>query len=75
MDQRLTNEEKSKPQNERSEMGLIEKINFVVKNDFKRISYTEAIDILKNLNQIKRKSLNILLKIGEQIFKVNMKGF
>jgi len=44
--QRLDEEEKQKPQAERSEMGLIEKLEFVVNNDFERITYTEAIDIL-----------------------------
>jgi asparaginyl-tRNA synthetase len=44
--QRLNEEEKQKPQAERSEMGLIEKLEFVVNNDFERITYTEAIDIL-----------------------------
>ena len=57
-------------------MGLIEKIKFVVDNNFKRVSYTEAIEILKkNPNLIGRVSLNILLMSGEQIFKVSMKGF
>ena len=48
LDQRLAKEDQSKPQNERSPMGLIEKIKFVINNDFKRISYTEAFDILRN---------------------------
>src|SRR5690554_7188232 len=47
LQQRLADEEKSKPQAERSEMSLIEKLNFVLENNFKRVSYTEAIDILK----------------------------
>jgi asparaginyl-tRNA synthetase len=55
LDQRLTQEEKSKPQTERSEMGLLEKIQFVVANEFKRISYTEAIHILKNSKPNKKK--------------------
>ncbi len=55
LDQRLTQEEKSKPQAERSEMGLLEKIQFVVANEFKRISYTEAIYILKNSKPNKKK--------------------
>jgi asparaginyl-tRNA synthetase len=41
----LDEEEKSKPQAERSEMPLLEKLNFVLENNFKRVSYTEAIDI------------------------------
>jgi asparaginyl-tRNA synthetase len=55
LDQRLTQEEKSKPQAERSEMSLIEKLHFVVDNNFKRVSYTEAIDILKNSKPNKKK--------------------
>jgi asparaginyl-tRNA synthetase len=45
---RLLEEEKQKPQNERSDLPLIEKLEFVTKNDFVRLSYTEAIEVLKN---------------------------
>ena len=55
LDQRLTQEEKSKPQAQRSEMSLLEKMNFVVENKFKRVSYTEAIDILRNSKPNKKK--------------------
>ena len=55
LDNRLTQEEKTKPQAERSEMGLIEKLNFVVENNFKRVSYTEAFDILRNCKPNKKK--------------------
>lgn len=61
LDQRLANEEKTKPQNQRSLMGLEEKINFVVENEFKRVSYTEAIDILKNSKPNKKKKFNYLV--------------
>jgi len=44
---RLTQEEKSKPEAERS-MPLIEKLQFVLSNDFQRLTYTEAIEILKS---------------------------
>ena len=47
LEKRLLDEEKSKPQNQRSEMTLTEKLRFVLDNNFKRVSYTEAIDILK----------------------------
>jgi len=53
--QRLAEEEKQKPQQERSEMGLIEKLEFVINNDFERITYTEAIDILRESNHNKKK--------------------
>jgi asparaginyl-tRNA synthetase len=55
LDERLTKEESSKPQAERSSMGLLEKIRFVIDNNFKRVSYTEAIDILKNSTPNKKK--------------------
>ncbi len=53
--QRLADEEKQLPQDKRSEMGLIEKLEFVLKNNFQRITYTEAIEILKESNHNKKK--------------------
>ena len=53
--QRLEEEEKQKPQTERSEMGLLDKLNFVVDNDFERLTYTEAIEILRESNYNKKK--------------------
>ncbi len=53
--QRLLEEEKTKPQQERSEMGLIEKLEFVVNNNFERLTYTEAIEILKECSHNKKK--------------------
>jgi asparaginyl-tRNA synthetase len=55
LDNRLTQEEKTKPQAQRSEMSLLEKLKFVVDNDFKRVSYTEAIEILRNCKPNKKK--------------------
>jgi asparaginyl-tRNA synthetase len=46
--QRLEDEEKQKPQNERSPMALLDKLKFCVENEYQRCSYTEAIDILVN---------------------------
>ena len=60
--QRLEEEEKQKPQVERSEMGLLEKLNFVVNNDFERLTYTEAIDILKESNHNKKKKFQYLIE-------------
>lgn len=53
--QRLAEEEKQLSQDKRSEMGLIEKLEFVLNNNFERITYTEAIDILKESNHNKKK--------------------
>lgn len=55
LEQRLLDEEKSKPQAERSAMPLLEKLKFVTENNFKRVSYTEAIDILRNSKPNKKK--------------------
>ncbi|MGM0636323.1 MAG: asparagine--tRNA ligase [Bacteroidota bacterium] len=55
LENRLLQEEKNKPQAERSPMPLREKIDFVLKNNFKRVSYTEAVDILKNSKPNKKK--------------------
>jgi asparaginyl-tRNA synthetase len=53
--QRLADEEKQLPQDKRSEMGLIEKLEFVLQNSFQRLTYTEAIDILRESNHNKKK--------------------
>jgi asparaginyl-tRNA synthetase len=58
---RLLEEEKQKPQNERDEMGLIEKLELVISNNFERLTYTEAIDILKESNHNKKKKFRFLI--------------
>lgn len=62
--QRLADEEKQKPQNERSEMGLIEKLEFVLNNQFERITYTQAIDILLDSPAYKKKKFQYEVKWG-----------
>lgn len=59
---RLAEEEKQKPQQERSEMGLIEKLEFVLHNEFVRITYTEAISILKDSKPNKNKKFQYLIE-------------
>lgn len=61
LEKRLIDEEKTKPQAERSDMPLIEKLKFVAENNFKRVSYTEAIDILRNCNPNKKKKFNYII--------------
>jgi asparaginyl-tRNA synthetase len=53
--QRLAEEEKLLPQDKRSELGLIEKLEFVLNNDFERLTYTEALEILRESNHNKKK--------------------
>ena len=62
LENRLLDEEKTKPQAERSDMSLIEKIKFVIDNNFKRVSYTEAIDILKNSKPNKKKKFKYIIE-------------
>lgn len=62
LEKRLLDEEKTKPQAERSEMTLREKLHFVIDNNFMRVSYTEAIDILKNSKPNKKKKFKYLIE-------------
>ena len=62
LNQRALDEEKNKPQQERSELSLLERLQFVVDNDFQRITYTEAIDILRNSKPNKKKKFQYLIE-------------
>lgn len=62
LNNRLLEEEKSKPQNERSELSLIEKLNFVINNDFERVTYTEAIEILLRSKPNQKKQFKYLIE-------------
>ena len=55
LNQRLIEEDKTKPMNERNDLTLLDKLDFVVKNDFERITYSEAFNILKNCKPNKKK--------------------
>src|SRR6201987_1519106 len=59
--QRLEEEEKQKPQAERSEMNLIDKLKFCVENNFERVTYTQAIEILRESNHNKKKKFSYLI--------------
>ncbi|GAK76761.1 asparaginyl-tRNA synthetase [Nonlabens ulvanivorans] len=62
LENRLIQEDKSKPQAERSPMELRKKLEFILKNNFKRVSYTEAIDILKSSKPNKKKKFKYLIE-------------
>ncbi|HVY74163.1 MAG TPA: asparagine--tRNA ligase [Puia sp.] len=64
LDQRLAEEEKQKPQQERSGMGLIQKLEFVASQEFQRITYTEAIEILRQSNEYKKKKFKYDVEWG-----------
>lgn len=59
---RLLEEEKQKPQDERSELDLTAKLNFCLENNFERLTYTEAIEILKNSTPNKKKKFKYLIE-------------
>ena len=61
LEERLYNEEKNKPKNERNEFKLINKLKFVVDNEFERISYSNAFEILKNCSKNKKKKFKFLV--------------
>ncbi len=60
--QRLAEEDNTKPVIDRSEMSLLDKLSFVVNNNFERLTYTEAIEILKNSNHNKKKKFKYLIE-------------
>ncbi|HRQ50578.1 MAG TPA: asparagine--tRNA ligase, partial [Agriterribacter sp.] len=62
--QRLADEEKQLPQDKRSELGLLEKLDFVLNNDFERITYTQAIDILLQSPAYRKKKFQYEVKWG-----------
>ena len=47
-------EQKSKPQQERNEMNLLQRLQFCLDHQFERVSYTDAIEILRNSNPNKK---------------------
>jgi asparaginyl-tRNA synthetase len=61
LSQRLEEEEKQKPQNERAELSLLDKLNFCLENKFERVTYTQAIEILRESNHNKKKKFQYLI--------------
>ena len=61
LNDRLLEEEKQKPQQERSELSLIEKLDFCLANEFERLTYTEAIQILKHSKPNQKKQFKYLI--------------
>jgi len=57
-------EQSQKPQHERIELSLIDRLKFVTENPFKRLTYTEAIEVLKNSNHYKKKKFQYDVQWG-----------
>lgn len=64
LQQRQTDEDKQKPQSERSNIPLIEKLQFCIHEPFERLTYTQAIEILENSNYNKKKKFQFPVKWG-----------
>ena len=61
LDKRMAEEESGLKQTDRSEMGLVERLEFVLQNKFIRLTYREAITILKNSSKNKKKKFKYLI--------------
>lgn len=64
LDKRLSDEESLLPLDKRSSLSLLQKLDFVLNNEFIRITYTEAIDILLNSPTYKKKKFKYDVKWG-----------
>jgi asparaginyl-tRNA synthetase len=64
LDEREAQEQAQKPANERQEMSLKQRLQFVIENPFKRLTYTEAIDLLLNSNHYKKKKFKYPVEWG-----------
>lgn len=64
LDARLKEEEATKPKEQRTEMGLIDRLKFVLENPFERITYTEAIEILLRSKPHQKKQFQFPVEWG-----------
>ena len=67
LNDRDTKEQESKPKNERNPMSLVERLAFVVDNDFERITYTRAIEVLQNSKPYKKKKFQYPVEWGTDL--------
>ncbi|MFT5581195.1 MAG: asparaginyl-tRNA synthetase [Psychromonas sp.] len=64
LNDRDAQEQKGKPEKDRNELTLIERLQFVVENEFKRLTYTEAIDVLRNSKHYKKRKFKYDVEWG-----------
>ena len=64
---READEDKAKPAAERQAMPLIDRLKFVSQNGFERLTYTEAIDILRNSKPFKKKKFKFPVEWGKDL--------
>ena len=75
LNERDIKEQNSKPQNQRNELTLIERLKFVVENDFERMTYTRAIEVLKNSKPYKKKKFKYDVEWGVDLQSETRKIF
>jgi asparaginyl-tRNA synthetase len=67
LNEREATEQQAKPQNERNELGLMDRLKFVTENNFERITYTKAIEVLRNSNHYKKKKFQYEVEWGTDL--------
>ncbi|MCB9641080.1 MAG: asparagine--tRNA ligase [Myxococcales bacterium] len=67
LDQRITDLEKNMKKEERRPMGLLDTLRFVVDNQFERITYTEAVDLLRNSKPYKKGKFKYPVEWGKDL--------
>jgi len=65
--QREADDEKSKPQDQRHALGLLDRLQFVTENDFERVTYTDAVEILRNSAPFKKKKFKFPVEWGTDL--------
>lgn len=67
LDKRIQDLEKNMKKEERREMGLIDTLKFVVENDFERITYTDAINLLRSSKPYKKGRFEYEVEWGKDL--------
>ena len=68
LDKRLAEEEALLKKEQRSSMGLLERLHFIINHSFEKITYTKAIDLLKNSKPNKKKKFNyVITEFGDEL--------
>ncbi len=67
LNEREKQEDQAKPTAERNELSLIDRLNFVISNDFQRLTYREAIEVFKNSTPYKKKKFKYPVKWGTDL--------
>lgn len=67
LDKRIQDLEKNMKMEDRRPMGLLDTLRFVIENDFERITYTEAVELLRNSKEFKKKKFEFEPEWGKDL--------